>query len=138
MKAKFMLEVEQLIANKMMVVDAEHYHVAMLAELWNMYYDEGKIHLCRNIRNYCAVKNSYDQKADKFNHTLLISIKDKDNNVAPFAYFKDDRIQLIDNNQIMLDPVKHIYWPFAKRMLKAVAVVGLVVASVVGMVYLFR
>jgi hypothetical protein len=137
MKAKFMLEVEKLIDNKMMMVDAENYHVSILEELWNMYYDEGKTHLCRNIRNYCAVKNSYNQKADKFNHTLLISIKDKDNNVAPFAYFKDDRVQLIDNSQIMRDPVKRIYWPFAKRMIKVVAVVGLVVASVVAVVYYF-
>lgn len=129
--AKKMLEVEQLIANKMMMVDAENYQVAMLDELWNMYYDEGKIHLCRNILNYCCVKNAYDKTGEKWNKTLLISIKDSENNVSPYAYFRNGRIDVIQNNELMRDPVKRIYWPFAKKVIKVIFLVGIVVGVAV-------
>lgn len=51
-----MLSVDKLINDKMMLVDAKTYHVSMLGELWNMYFDEGKVHLCQNILNYCKIK----------------------------------------------------------------------------------
>jgi hypothetical protein len=55
-----MQSVEKLIAENMMMVDARNFQVAMLAELWNLYFDEGKKKLCQNILTYCNVKNSFD------------------------------------------------------------------------------
>ena len=78
-----------------MLVDAKGFQVAMLAELWNLYHDEGKYHLCQNILNYCKVKNSFDQTEPKEAPVLLVSIKDSKDNVAPYAYFKDGKIELI-------------------------------------------
>jgi len=135
--AKKMLQVEQLINNKMMMVDAENYHVAMLAELWNTYYDEGKLHLCRNILNYCNVNNSFNKKPVKSDATLLVSIKDKDNNVSPYAYFRNGRIDVIPNNELMRDPVKRIYWPFAKKAMKVIFIVSVVVGLGVWIYFQF-
>lgn len=90
-----MQSVEKLIASNMMMVDASKFHVAMLGELWNMYFDEGKLHLCRNTMNYCKVKNAFDQLPAKADPVLLISIKDSSDNVEPYAYFKNGVIELI-------------------------------------------
>ena len=92
-----MQSVEQLIANKMMIVDAKNYQVSMLAELWNLYFDEGKFHLCQNIKNYCDIKNSFDQLPPNRNPTVLVSIKDAQGEVAPYAYFSGGNIQLVEN-----------------------------------------
>lgn len=94
---KRMQSVRTLIAEKMMMVDAPNYHAAMLAELWNLYYDEGKVHLCQNIMNYCKVENAFNQIKEEKN-VLLISIKDSSDNVKPYAYFKNNEIESISNN----------------------------------------
>lgn len=105
-----MQSVEQLIANKMMMVDAKNYQVAMLAELWNLYFDEGKIHLCQNIKNYCNIKNSYDKLPPNRNPTVLVSIKDAQGEVAPYAYYSEGKIQLIENAEAIRT--------FPKKMMK--------------------
>ncbi len=87
--------VETLIANKMMLVHPEKYHVAMLAELWNLYSDEKKHDLCQNILFYCKVKNNLSGGLNNGNPVLLVSIKDSQNNVSPFAYYKNEKIELI-------------------------------------------
>lgn len=91
-----MQSVEKLIAEKYMLLDAANFQVAMLVELWNLYFDEGKHHLCQNIMTYCKTKNAFDQLVPKVDPTLLISIKDSTGNVAPYAYFKNGVIELID------------------------------------------
>lgn len=78
-----------------MLVSAKNFQVAMLAELWNLYTDDKKKYLCRNILTYCKVNNAFNQLPEKENPILVISIKDSNDNVEPFAYFKNDEIELI-------------------------------------------
>lgn len=105
-----MQSVDKLIADKMMLVDTEHFHVSMLAELWNLYYDEGKKHLCRNILNYCRIKRAYDQMPVAQSPVLLISIKDAQGESAPYAYFRNGEIDIIKNTEVIRN--------FEKRNLK--------------------
>lgn len=131
--AKRMLHVEQLISTKMMMVDAENYHVAMMSELWNLYMDEGRENLCRNIKNYCDVKNAYEQKEVKNDAVLLVSIKDKSDNVAPAYYFDGNRILHIDNAEIMRDPLTRIYMPLLKKMGKSFLWILISVSVCIGL-----
>ena len=89
--------IEKLVKNKMLLIKAEDYHVTMLSELWNLYNDEKKHHLCQNILFYCQVTNNFAGVPKKENPVLLISIKNGANDVTPFAYFKDAKIDLIEN-----------------------------------------
>ena len=123
--------VEQLIAEKMLMIDTKNYQVAMLAELWNLYFDEGKLHLCRNIKNYCDVKNSYDQLSLNRNPTLLVSIKDAQGEVAPYAYFRGGKIELIKNAEAIRNYPKIMTRYVFKLLLKIVLLVAAIIAFIV-------
>lgn len=135
---KRMLSVEQLIANKMMLVDAEHYHVSMLGELWNLYYDEGKQHLCRNILNYCKVKNSFDAKTPPDKDVLLVSIKDSADNVAPYAYFRNGVIELIPNQDLVRKPYERVHKPFFKMIRKYILITLLIIAIISVLLWIWN
>jgi hypothetical protein len=126
--------VEQLIAEKMLMIDAKNYHVAMLAELWNIYTDPEKVNFCRNIKNYCDVKNSYDQLPPNRNPTLLVSIKDAQGEVAPYAYLRGSKIELIKNAEAIRNYPKIMTRYVFKLILKIVLLVAAIIA--IG-IYLF-
>ncbi len=123
--------VEQLIAEKMLMIDTKNYQVAMLAELWNLYFDEGKLHLCRNIKNYCDVKNSYDQLPPNRNSTLLVSIKDAQGEVAPYAYFRGGKIELIKNAEAIRNYPKIMTRYVFKLILKIVLFIVAIIALII-------
>ncbi len=89
---KKIISIETLIEQKMMLVDAEKYYVGILAELWNLYSDDAKVNLCKNILTYCNIKNAFDQIKTSNEPVLLIALKDSSDNVAPFGYFKEGKI----------------------------------------------
>lgn len=112
-----MQSVEKLIADKMMLVDSKTFQVAMLAELWNMYFDEGKKKLCQNILTYCNVKNSFDgvteltvtveSEFDTLN--VIESVKGLGKYVIKGnPYLKDDvwNIDMILDNSMLLVSIK--------------------------------
>ena len=128
-----MQSVKQLINNKMMLVDASNFHVSMLAELWNIYNDDARMHLCRNIRNYCNVQNAMEMKSAKSDAVLLISIKDSAGDVAPYAYFKNDTIELITGTEaIRTYPTK-----VAKFVWKLLFKIAIAIIIVVGAIVYF-
>lgn len=112
LKSKFSA-IDDLIAEKIMLVDTKNYHVSMLGELWNSFNDEKKQSMCENILNYCIVQNSFSVGVDSEKRryevaennmkgkTLLISIKDSKDNVAPYAYFKSGTIHLIEDSHVL-------------------------------------
>ena len=128
-----MQSVEKLIQDKMMLVDTAKFQVAMLAELWNLYFDEGKKHLCQNIMNYCKIKNAYDQLPENANPVLLISIKDSANEVTPYAYFKNGEIELIENTEV----IRNFDKENMKRFRKMVFRIGLIVVFFVAVLLYF-
>lgn len=123
--------VEQLIAEKMLMIDTKNYQVAMLAELWNIYTDPEKVNFCRNIKNYCDVKNSYDQLPPNRNPTLLVSIKDAQGEVAPYAYFRGGKIELIKNAEAIRNYPKIMTRYVFKLLLKIVLLVAAIIAFIV-------
>lgn len=123
--------VEQLIADKMMIVDTKNYHVSMLAELWNIYIDPEKVNFCRNIKNYCDVKNSYDQLPPNRNQTLLVSIKDAQGEVAPYAYFRGGKIELIKNAEAIRNYPKIMTRYVFKLILKIALFIVAIIAIVI-------
>lgn len=123
--------VEQLIAEKMLMIDTKNYQVAMLAELWNIYTDPEKVNFCRNIKNYCDVKNSYDQLPPNRNSTLLVSIKDAQGEVAPYAYFRGGKIELIKNAEAIRNYPKIMTRYVFKLLLKIVLLVAAIIAFIV-------
>jgi hypothetical protein len=123
--------VEQLIAEKMLMIDAKNYQVAMLAELWNFYSDEEKLHLCRNIKNYCDVKNALNLINDNPKHVLLVSIKDAQGEVAPYAYFRGGKIELIKNAEAIRNYPKIMTRYVFKLILKIVLFIAGIIAFIV-------
>lgn len=96
-----MQSVSKLIKKNYLKIDAPKLHVVMLAELWNLYYDEGKIHLCQNILNYAAIENALKKVPEAKEPVLLVSLMDSKNECFPYAYFKNGEIELINKkNQI--------------------------------------
>lgn len=90
-----MQSISALIKENALKIDTVKHHVVMLSELWNLYFDEGKIHLCQNVLNYCKVKNAFDGKKGDVDPVLLVSLMDSDQNCFPYAYFKNGAIELI-------------------------------------------
>lgn len=123
--------VEQLIAEKMLMIDAKNYQVAMLSELWNIYTDPEKVNFCRNIKNYCDVKNSYDQLPPNCNPTLLVSIKDAQGEVAPYAYFRGGKIELIKNAEAIRNYPKIMTRYVFKLFLKIVLLVAAIIVMII-------
>lgn len=96
-----MQSVHMLIKKNFLKIDAAKLHVVMLAELWNLYHDDGKIHLCQNILNYAKIENALHQVPETIEPVLLVSLMDSKNNCFPYAYFKNGEIEMINKkNQI--------------------------------------
>ena len=130
-----MLSVQQMISNKIMMVDAKNYHVAMLEELWNMYYDDARKNLCQNIMNYCKVENSFNQITfDK--DVLLISIKESNDETTPFAYYKNGEIELIKESGIIRNTNKKLAQA-SVILLKRILLTGAFIVAIIGIILYF-
>lgn len=90
-----MQSISALIKENALKIDTVKHHVVMLSELWNLYFDEGKVHLCQNVLNYCKIKNAFDSKKNSVDPVLLVSLMDSDQNCFPYAYFKNGVIEFI-------------------------------------------
>lgn len=80
--------IDLLIEQKYMMVDPANYHVVMLDNLWSKYKGEMQLVFCKNLVFYCDIQNAYHDKKVKRKHKLLISLKNKKNEVSP-AYVYD-------------------------------------------------
>lgn len=81
--------IDLLIEQKYMIVDTVNYHVSMLDNLWSKYKGEMQLTFCKNLVFYCDIQNAYHGKKVKKNQNLLISLKNKKNDVHPaFVYYR--------------------------------------------------
>lgn len=120
--------IRKLIEEKMMIVDTEHFHVSMLGELWNSFNDENKRNMCENITNYCKLENIRKQLPNKDKPVLLVSIKDTDNHVAPYAYYKDGAIEIVKDSDFVRtgsSPQK-LLWKLFLKVLIGISVLGVI------------
>ena len=120
--------IRKLIEEKMMIVDTEHFHVSMLGELWNSYGDDKKLNLCENIINFCKLENIRLQLPNKDKPVLLVSIKDTDNHVAPYAYYRNGAIELVKDADYIRtgSSSPKLLWKLLLRVLIVVALIGVI------------
>lgn len=120
--------IRKLIEEKMMIVDTEHFHVSMLGELWNSYGDDKKLNLCENILNFCKLENIRLKLPNKDKPVLLVSIKDTDNRVAPYAYYRNGIIELVKDSDIVRKGFSSakLFWKLLLKVLIGITLLGVI------------
>lgn len=80
---KVLSQMELLIRRKYMIFNSEHYHVAMLDNLWSMFPGKKKENFCKRMLFYCDIMNAYNGKPVLGARPLIISLKNKEGDVTP-------------------------------------------------------
>ncbi len=85
--------VDEMIKWNYIRLDVRSYTVSILADWWNSFNDDEKIRLCRNIKKYCDIENSFNQLNIR-NNVLSIYIYYNNDLAATYTYSKKDEIEL--------------------------------------------
>ncbi|PXV61256.1 hypothetical protein CLV62_12589 [Dysgonomonas alginatilytica] len=103
---KIVDNVNTLIRNKYMIIDTDEYSVAMLDNLYDHFLEvenqpdgirkfegEAMRNFCNRLKTYCDFHRGFNEHWMK--DKLLISLKYKNNDVIPYAYFDYNLQQVI-------------------------------------------